>query len=111
MKNRLVRKITSLALCLTLTLSLFGGLSPAYATGVRSTAYAFGDVGGAYRDLAAEHREEAKRREAERKKAERKQAVREKAAMKKAAREARERKMKKKTAKESAEKGNVHETR
>ena len=105
-RKRILRKVASLALCLTLTLPLFGAVVPdARAANGNGTVYTFGDASGPWRDLAAEHQKEAKQREKERKKAERKQAMREKAAMKKAAREAREREKKEKAAKKNAEKG------
>ena len=109
-RKRMLLKVASLALCLTLTLPLFGAVVPdARAANGNGTVYTFGDASGPWRDLAAEHQKEAKQREKERKKAEWKQAMREKAAMKKAAREAREREKKEKAAKKNAEKG-VKET-
>lgn len=101
------KKLLSLLLCLTLTASAFGAVVP-YAEAVdgNSTAYAFGDTNGPFRDLYAEHQQEVQQREKERKKAAKKQAVQEKAAMKKAAREARERENRDKAAKKNAEKEN-----
>ena len=102
-KKRMLWKIASLALCLTLALHCFSWLSvPVYAAGANSTAYAFGDANGPFRDLYAEYQQEAKQRAKERKKAERKQALKEKAVMKKAAREAREREPQEKTVKKNA---------
>ena len=101
--KRMLRRIASLALCLTLAAHGFGWLSPAYAAGAGQTVYTFGDPNGPFRDLAKEHEEEMKQREKKRKKAEREQAMREKKAMKKAEREAREREKRDKAAKEGAE--------
>ena len=103
-RKRMLQRIASLALCLTLAAHGFGWLSPARAAG-GTTVYTFGDVNGSFRDLYAEHQKEAKQREKERKKTEREQAMREKKAMKKAEREARERERKEKAAKKNVEKG------
>ena len=104
MKKRLTaRRLLAITLCLTMALYAARLLFPTYAAGASSTAYAFGDANGPFRDLYAEYQQEAKQREKERKKAERKQALKEKAAMKKAAREAREREAREKAAKDAEE--------
>ena len=105
-KKRMLRKVASLALCLTLTLPLFGAVVPdARAVNASSTAYTFGDASGPWRDLHAEHEKEAKQREKERKKAEKERKKAEKAAKKKAAKEAREREKRENAAKKKAQKG------
>ena len=105
-RKQMLLKVASFALCLTLTLPLFGAVVPdARAANGNGTVYTFVDASGPWRDLAAEHQKEAKQREKESKKAERKQTMREKAAMKKAAREARERERKEKAAMKGAGKG------
>ena len=97
------KKFLSLTLCLTLTLSAFGALSPAYAANVSSTAYTFGDANGPWPDLYAEHQKEVKQREKERRKAEKERKKAEKAAKKKAAKAAKEREKRENAAKKSAE--------
>lgn len=105
-QRRILWKIASLALCLTLTASAFGAFVPdARAANASPTVYTFGDPNGPFRDLAKEHEEEVKQREKARKKATQKQAMLEKAAMRKAAREAREREKRDNAAKKDAEKG------
>lgn len=50
-----MKKLLSLALCLTLTLSAFGAFAPdATATNASNTVYTFGDPNGPWRDLAKE---------------------------------------------------------
>ena len=55
-------KLLALALCVTLTLSIFGAFAPDAEAAPGNTVYTFGDTSGPFRDLAAEHKKEVERR-------------------------------------------------